>query len=177
MTMLSKTSGKGISLFRKDTPVDSILQSLEVVNKLETELVNALEKATTAEGESSSLSSSWSTRAARAANMLPLAETEEARQAMEVLEVKASRFSDFYNQLSLRDKEQCAEIQESLKKIRVAKKQLTAVEKTQALDVTLRKMAEDANITLEDSPNLDHREISRVIHSAQALVELKTGKV
>lgn len=179
MTTLSKTSKKlpGLNLFRKVATVDSVIQSLEVVNKLESDLISALEIANKAESSSSNLSDSWIQRASKAKDMLDRAETPEARQAMEVLEAKASRFSEFYHQICLRDQEQRDEIQKSLSKIRLAQKQLTAVEKTQALDVTLRKMAEDANITLDESPSLDHREISRVIHSAQALVELKTGKL
>lgn len=179
MTTISKISNKrsALSFFRKEGTVDSVLQSLEVVNNLEAELISALEIATKAEKNSSSLSTSWGERSTRAEAMIECAETPEARQAMEVLSAKASRFSDFYNQLCTKDQEQCKEIQKSLSKIRRAQKQLTAVEKTQALDVTLRKMAEAANIIIDDSPSLDHREISRVIHSAQALVELKTGRL
>jgi hypothetical protein len=179
MTTISKNVNRKtpFRLFRKPGMVDSVLQSLEVVNNLETELVSALKKANTAESTSTSLSSEWDKRSEKAKSMLKLAETPEALQAMEVLAIKATRFSDFYRQVSEKDKSQSKEINESLAKIRMAQKQLTAVEKTQALDATLQKMAEEANITLEDSPSLDHREISRVIHSAQALVELKTGRL
>lgn len=178
MTTLSKITGKGGSgLFRKTKSVDSVLQSLEVINTLETELKKSLSEREAAEAESSSLSVSWNQRAARAKGMIPLAETDEGRQAMEVLEAKASRFADFYRQLYEREKAKTDEVRESLGKIHLAQKQLQAVEKTQALDATLSKMASEANIVIDDSPTLDHREISRVIHSAQALVELKTGNL
>lgn len=178
MTAISKITNKGSAgLFRKKKSVDSVLQSLDVINSLEIELKESLVEREAAEVEASTLSTSWTQRAARAKNMIPLAETDEGRQAMEVLEAKASRFADFYGQLYQRNKEKTTEIRESLGKIYTAKKQLQAVEKTQALDATLSKMASEANIVIDDSPTLDHREISRVIHSAQALVEIKTGRL
>lgn len=180
MTTIAKISPKRSALSklsRKDQPVDSVLQSLEVVNSLEAELIQSLESFASAEKKSSDLFASWNERSGKAALMKERAETPEALQAMDVLSVKASRFADFYKQLSARDQEKCEEVRTSLKNIRLVQKQLIAVEKTQALDATLRKMADDANIVIDASPSLDHREISRVIHSAQALVELKTGRL
>lgn len=178
MTAIAKITNKGSGgLFRKKKSVDSVIQSLEVINSLETELKKSLGGHESAEATSSSLATSWNERASRAKEMIPLAETEEGRQAMEVLEAKASRFADFYRQIHDRDKAKTDEVKASLQKIRVAQKQLQAVEKTQALDATLSRMAAEENIVIDDSPSLDHREISRVIHSAQALVEIKTGRL
>lgn len=155
---------------------DSVVQSLEAINEVETSLKKALVTARSEQNETADLLKKWSERKAKASVMLKRAKTDEGRQAMEVLSAKAESFEDFYSQTSERIMESLSEINSSLEKVAIAKNHLTAVEKTQALDVTLRNMATESNIVLKTSPTLDHREIARVIHTAKALAELKSSR-
>lgn len=153
---------------------DSVVQSLEVITEVETDLIKALEATRKDETENGKLLTMWSERKVKASAMLKRAKTPEGIEAMEVLSAKASGFEEFYQQTGERIAASLTEINSSMEKVKVAKNHLTAVEKTQALDVTLRNMAAESNIVLTTTPTLDHREIARVIHTAKALAELKS---
>jgi hypothetical protein len=153
---------------------DSVVQSLEVITDVESSLTDALDAIRTDEKENRDLLNMWSERKIKASAMLKRAKTPEGIEAMEVLSAKASNFEEFYQQTGERIAVSLAEVNDSMEKVKLAKNHLTAVEKTQALDVTLRKMASESNIVITSTPTLDHREISRVIHTAKALAELKS---
>lgn len=155
---------------------DSVVKSLETIKAVEKSLTDALSVARAEQQENSALLAKWSERKIKASAMLKRAKTSEGRQAMEVLEAKASSFEDFYSQTNERIEASLKEILDSIEKVGGARNHLTAVEKTQALDVTLRNMAAESNIVLKTTPTLDHREISRIIHTAKALAELKSAR-
>lgn len=158
----------------KSVSFDSVVKSLETINGVEASLTKALGITREEQKENSDLLKKWSERKIKASEMIKRAKTPEGRQAMEVLEAKASSFEDFYTQTNERIEDSLKEITASMGKVAIAKNHLTAVEKTQALDVTLRNMAAESNIVLKTSPTLDHREIARIIHTAQALAEIKS---
>lgn len=155
---------------------DSVVKSLETINGVEKSLSEALSQTRSEQKENSDLLKKWSERRAKASSMLKRAKTDEGRQAMEVLEAKAASFEDFYSQTNERIEASLKEILGSMEKVASARNHLTAVEKTQALDVTLRNMAAESNIVIKTSSTLDHREIARVIHTAKALAEIKSSR-
>lgn len=160
----------------KSTNFESVVEALDVIKDVESSLQKALDTTIADQRENDALLSKWQERSVKASGMLKQATTPEGLQAMEVLEAKASSFADFYLQTGKRLNDSLTEIRSSMAKVKQAKDHLTAVEKTQALDVTLQKMASESNIVLATSPTLDHRQIAQVIYTAKALAELRASR-
>lgn len=178
MSLVIQKTGKKMSKLklRKNASFDSVVASLSVVNDVESELKSVLQAKTEVYRQTKDFAVDWTSRSEKAKVMKAAAQTPEGEQAMEVLSVQASSFAELYVKTSEREQEDIKEINEQLKQLANVKMQLTAVEKTQALDNTLRKMAMDAKIELSETPRLNSKEIARIIHTAQALADLRTTK-
>lgn len=174
---LAKISKKSLQLSGNSSAFNSVVDSLQTVSNLQDDLKSVLSVKTDAYRVTASSAKEWTERAEKAASMKERAVTPEGRQAMDVLSTKASGFAELYTKTAEKEQASLAEINDQLKKLEDVKMQLTAVEKTQALDITLQKMANEANISISATPGLDSKEITRIIHTAQALVELKTNKL
>lgn len=179
MSLVIQKTGKKMSKLksRKGTSFDSVVDSLRVVNEVQSELLNVLQVKTELYRETKNSAIDWTSRSEKAKLFKNAARTPEGEQAMEVLAVQASSFAELYVKTSEREQAAIEEINEQLKQLENVKLQLTAVEKTQALDNTLRKMALEAKIELSETPNLDSKEIARIIHTAQALADLRNNKL
>jgi hypothetical protein len=179
MSLVIQKTGKKMSKFksRKNTSFDSVVDSLSVVNDVQAELLSVLQAKTEVYRQTKESAVDWTSRSEKAKVLKAAAQTPEGEQAMEVLSVQASSFAELYVKTSEREQEAIKEINEQLKQLANVKLQLTAVEKTQALDNTLRKMALEAKIELAETPSLNRQEIARIIHTAQALAELRNNKL
>lgn len=179
MSLVIQKTGKKMSKFksRKHTSFDSVVDSLGVVNEVRAELLNVLQAKTEVYRQTKESAVDWTARSEKAKILKAAALTPEGKQAMEVLSVQASSFAELYVKTSEREQDAIKEINDQLKQLENVKLQLTAVEKTQALDNTLRKMALEAKIELSETPNLDSKEIARIIHTAQALADLRNNKL
>lgn len=128
--------------------------------------------------EAAETAESWLARFFTARKALMVADKPLATEALKILAEQAKQFALAYSavhedETGKRDalNEQNAKIEETLSRLRI-------LEKSKALNSQLRKISSSIETPVSDavSQELNTREISLLIHTASALIELNTEK-
>lgn len=102
--------------------------------------------------------------------------TPDAVYSLEVLEDQAKRYSLGYEKQLEEEEAYDAEIEKSIPKLTATLRQLEAIDKVTLLDEKLQKLTAGTDIATDRLAVTNTRDIQVLLHTAQALVELKKGK-
>lgn len=125
-----------------------------------------------------SLISSWNSRIALVAKKIEDAKENnpDALYSLEVLQDQAQRYALGYaKQLEDEDEYRLA-VEKSIPQLTATLRQLEAIDKVSLLDAKLQKITAGTDIANDRLPVTNTRDIQILLHTAQALVELKKGK-
>lgn len=148
--------------------IQATLNDVEATHKSNQERANNLR----------SLIKSWDASAALAAAKIEDAKKSnpDAVYSLEVLEDQAKRYSLSYAMQLQEEEEYGKQIEESIPKLTTTLRQLEAIDKVSLLDAKLQKITAGTDIADNRLAITNTRDIQVLLHTAQALVELKKGK-
>lgn len=159
-------------------PSSSITEMKKELTNTRNELNEAITLHENRAFEASTVSESWLARFFTARKALMVTDKPLAGEALQILAEQAKQFTLSYaavheDEVGKRDalKEQKVKIEETLSRLRI-------LEKSKALNSQLKKISSTIETPVSDavSEELNTREVSLLIHTASALIELNTEK-
>lgn len=125
-----------------------------------------------------SLIASWQSRIVLASKKIADAKKNnpDAVYSLEVLKDQAERYALGYTKQLEDEKEYRAAVEKSIPQLNTTLRQLEAIDKVSLLDAKLQKVTAGTDIANDRLPVTNTRDIQVLLHTAQALVELKKGK-
>jgi ABC-type transporter Mla subunit MlaD len=125
-----------------------------------------------------SLIEAWNERLKLVARKIQEAKksTPDAVHSLEVMQDQAQRYVLSYKDTLKQEKEYAQKVSESIPQLTVVLRQLEAIDKVSLLDAKLQKITEGTNIAEGRLAVTNTRDLQILLHTAQALVELKKGK-
>lgn len=157
-----------------ETPIKERL--LETIKSLE----ERLSTSRTTQREARKNEREWKERVAYARELLEGTKDPDAIEAITILKSQAEEYHAIYTKSSTEDNDYIASIEDQLSKLRKSLETLDLMEKKKELTEHLRSIASKGSIAAipqgESSGTVESREIDSLIHTAQALVELRGDK-
>lgn len=128
--------------------------------------------------ELTSLIEAWNERIKIAKQKIDFAQKNmpDAVYSFEVLHDQAKRYTLGYTEQLQEEEAYSLKIEESIPKLTAVLRQLESIEKVSLLDEKLQKITAGTNIAEGRLQVTNTREVQTLLHTAQALVELKKGK-
>lgn len=169
-----KTLNKREALAPQNSITDMKRELLTTKDKLGTAIDSHQEKSFDAAQQAES----WLTRFSTAHKALAVTENPLAIEALTILAEQAKQYALAYADLQEQETARKDALEEQKGKIDAAVNRLRILERSKALNSQLRKISSSIDTPVSDSvaQELDGREISLLIHTASALIELNTEK-
>lgn len=149
------------------------------INSLEEQLKTT----TSARDAAKSNLNSWNERVAYAQDMISGTDDPDALEALGILEAQAKEYVGVYESASTEDNGYISSLETQLGKLKETLSSLDLIEKKKELNAHLRSIssgvtaASASKALTQSSGTAESREIDNLIHTAKALIELKSDKV
>lgn len=160
------------------TPKPSIKDELsKTIDSLDTQRSEAQDQ----NRHFTALLSNWKERASLAKDMIEGTEDPDALEALRILEAQAMDYVDIYTGTVAELTAYIKQVNEQLDELEKAFKSLEVVERKREINEHLRSIASERVLnSLGESAGyegtVESREVVKLIHTAKALVELRSGK-
>lgn len=175
MSILAKKNSADLSIDNGNLP--TMKASLEETkSQLEKEIKSQRKQ----EKENTAVAESWLARFWTARkSMVEAKDKPEALEAISILAAQAKQYAIAYAKLATSHQEKLPALEEQLSKISEAIVKIETLEKTSLLNQQLRRISSTVDMTgiQEATHEIDNREVSLLIHTATALIELNADKV
>lgn len=177
MKLLEKLR-RTLTVQNPDIIKDSSADVMATLTKTEAELLESFRRKEEEIHRFRDLHRGFVRRSQKATSLLKNAKTAEAVRDLESLIDLADKLAASYLEVYTREEEQYNSMQESLNKIQAAKREFTMLKDRAILEASVRNMRQNTfTVSFDEEPVFDQREINRTIHTAKALVELRTGSL
>jgi hypothetical protein len=166
------------TLSRKtDSPKDSLAEMKHDLLETQEKLTSAMGNHSRKAKEASTLAESWLARFYTARKALMVTDKELAVEALTILAEQAKQYALAYAKVEEDEKSRTKALQEQNDKIEEMVTRLRLVERSKALSSQLRKISSNTDMPVVESAyqELNTRDVSLMIHTASALIELNTG--
>lgn len=167
---------KAVEAVDSSVPMKERLQ--KTITSVESQLHTSRETRKTAQTNEKS----WKDRVAYAEDMIAGTDDPDALEALGILKSQAEEYHALYSGTSGEDNEYITSLEIQLSKLKATLASLDLIEKKRELNEHLRsissgKTVPDANKAVAvNSGTAESREIDSLIHTAKALIELKSDK-
>lgn len=128
--------------------------------------------------DASKLAEAWLARFLTARKALMVTENPDAINSLTILSTQAKQYALAYAAVQDDEKKKEQSLGEQKTKLSEALTRIDILEKSKALNAQLKKISARVDMPVVDAgqPDIDTREVSLIIHTAQALIELNGGK-
>lgn len=146
-------------------------------------LEEQMKASVTARDKAKSNLQSWNERVAYAQDMISGTDDADALEALGILEAQAKEYVSIYEKSSTEDDGYIVSLSTQLEKLKDTLSSLDLIEKKKELNEHLRSISSgmtaqnSAKALTQASGTAESREIDSLIHTAKALIELKSDKV
>jgi predicted nucleic acid-binding Zn-ribbon protein len=163
--------------------VDSAVPMKERLEKTISSIETQLKASQEAQDQAKSNEKAWQERVLYAQDMIAGTDEPDALEALGILEAQAKEYLAVYSAAAVEDNDYIVSLEDQLRKLKSTLSSLDLIEKKRELTEHLRSISSShavARATKEIASTMgttESREIDSIIHTAQALIELKSAKV
>lgn len=162
--------------------VDSSVPMKERLQKTITSVESQLHSSRATRTSAQKNEKEWNQRVLYAQDMIAGTDDPDALEALGILKAQAEEYHALYSGTSNEDNEYIASLESQLAKLKATLSSLDLIEKKRELNEHLRSISSGTAIPgstkalAQTSGTAESREIDSLIHTAKALIELKSDK-